>query len=68
MTAQERTQIIIDRERNSGEDEYTRLHAISCMTFDWDVNDSIAHRDFVDDIMIAARLDEIRKEFSPKTV
>ena len=58
---QQRTETILNRERNNKE-EFARLHAILCLDFQWESGDCIAFGELVDTVQIAARLDEINQQ------
>lgn len=62
MTATERTQIIITKLKGQ-QYEYTSLHTILCITYGWDNEDCIEFREWIDQHMIAARLDTLRNAF-----
>jgi len=64
MTKQERTEILLNRERG-GKNEWTRLHAILCMDHGFETADGgvfLGIDEAVDLVAIARRLDELTKE------
>ena len=60
MSTSERTQIILARVKGNV-NEWTKLHAILCITHGWLNADSIEFRKWIDLSLIADRMDEIYK-------